>query len=327
MILDGLPLALDQAAAFIDEMPSTLEEYQTLYQSERKELMKRRGRLSEDHQSVTITFSLAFKKVADDNPAAADLLRVCAFLEADAIPEEIFSEGAKGLGEEIGSLLESPLSLSDAIEAAGRHSLLHRHPEARTVSLHRLVQAVLIDEMDRDDRRMRAEQAVRRVNKVFPFVEYSNWPTCDRLIPHAQSLVSLIDEYSFDFPEAALLLNQAGYYLKQRAQYAEAEPLYQRALAITEKALGPEHPFTTACLNNLAGLYNSQGKYDEAEPLFQRALAINEKALGPEHPGVATISENYAALLRKLGKVAEADILEVRASTIREKSSPPTSES
>src|SRR5262249_5829224 len=90
----GLPLALDQAAAYIEEKPSTLEEYQTLYQSERKELLKRRGELAEDHPSVTVTFSLAFKKVEGANPAAADLLRLCAFLEADSIPEEIFSEGA-----------------------------------------------------------------------------------------------------------------------------------------------------------------------------------------------------------------------------------------
>ncbi len=111
--------------------PSTLEEYQALYQSERKELLKRRGKLAEDHPSVTVTFSLAFKKVADDNPAAADLLRVCAFLEADSIPEEIFSEGAKELGEALGSVAESPLGLSDAIEEAGRFSLLRRNPETR----------------------------------------------------------------------------------------------------------------------------------------------------------------------------------------------------
>src|SRR5262249_9201341 len=126
--VDGLPLALDQAAAFIEETPSTLEEYQTLYQSERRKLLERRGRLASDHHdSVETTFSLAFKKVADANPAAADLLRVCAFLEADSIPEEIFSEGAKELGEALGSAAESPLALTDAIGEAARFSLLRRH--------------------------------------------------------------------------------------------------------------------------------------------------------------------------------------------------------
>jgi len=318
-VLDGLPLALDQAAAFIDEKPSTLEEYQTLYQIERQELLKRRGRLAEDHPSVAITFSLAFKKVADDNPAAADLLRVCAFLEADSIPEEIFSEGANELGEAIGSLAKSPLGLSDAIEGAGRFSLLQRHPEARTVSLHHLAQAVLRGEMVSDDRRMWAERAVRGVNEVFPTPEYSNWPTCNRLIAHAQSLSSLIDEYGLDLPEAALLLHLAGHYLYDRAQYAEAGPLLQRALAITEKALGSEHPDTARSLHNLAFLFSSQGKYAEAEPLFKRALAIHKKALGPEHPDTTVVLVNYAGLMRKLNRENEAAKLEARAKVIWKK--------
>jgi hypothetical protein len=191
-IVDGLPLALDQAAAFIEKTPSTLEEYQTLYQSERKELLKRRGELAEDHPSVTITFSLAFKKVADANQAAADLLRVCAFLEADSIPEEIFSEGAKELGEALVSAAESSLALTDTIGEAARFSLLRRNPEARTLSLHRLVQAVLRDEMDGDTRRTWAERGVRALDGVFPDVEYSTWPLCERLISHAQLLASFI---------------------------------------------------------------------------------------------------------------------------------------
>src|SRR5262249_60662576 len=117
--------------------------------------------LAEDHPSVTVTFSLAFKKVADASPAAADLLRGCAFLEADSIPEEIFSEGAKELGEALSSAAESWLALTDAIAESARFSLLRRHPEARAVSLHRLAQAVFRDEMDSDTRRMWAERAVR----------------------------------------------------------------------------------------------------------------------------------------------------------------------
>jgi hypothetical protein len=277
IVLDGLPLALDQAAAFIEETPSTLEEYQSLYQSERKELLNRRGRLAEDHPSVTVTFSLAFKKVADANPAAADLLRVCAFLEVDSIPEEIFSEGAKELGEALGSAAESSLALTDAIGEAARFSLLQRHPEARTLSIHRLVQAVLKDEMDRDIRRIWAERVVRGVNEAFPGVEYSNWSTCNRLIAHAQSLALLIDEYGFDFPEAGLLLNEAGHYLILRAQYAEAEPLLQRALDIREKALGPEHPDTVKVLVNYAHLMRKLDREDEAAKLEARAKGIREK--------------------------------------------------
>src|SRR5262249_44791518 len=155
------------------------------------------------------------------------------------------------------------LKLTKAIGEAGRFSLLQPNPEAKTLSLHRLAQAVLRDEMDGDTKRMWAERAVRAVSEVFPDVEYSNWPSCGRLMSQAQALASLIDEYGFDFPEAALLMIQGGYYLNERARYEEAEPLYLRALAIYEKALGAEHPAVASSLNNLAALYYNQGKYEE----------------------------------------------------------------
>jgi tetratricopeptide (TPR) repeat protein len=115
------------------------------------------------------------------------------------------------------------------------------------------------------------------------------------------------------------VLSWLGSALLYAARYAEAEPLCKRALAITEKALGPEHPDTALSLNNLATLYISQGRYAEAEPLYQRALAIVEKALGPEHPNTAQALENYAALMRKLNRESEAAKLEARAEGIREK--------
>ena len=66
-----------------------------------------------------------------------------------------------------------------------------------------------------------------------------------------------------------------------RGRYAEAEPLYKRALAISEKALGPDHPNVAMNLNSLALLFDAQARRTEAEPLYKRALAIYEKALGP----------------------------------------------
>jgi len=318
-LVDGLPLALDQAAAFIEEKPSTFEQYQTLYHSERKELLRRRGKLAKDHPSVTVTFLLAFQKVADDDSAAADLLRVCAFLEANSIPEEIFSEGAKELGEALSSIAGKPLKLSDAIEEAARYSLIRRHPEDRTLSLHRLAQDVLRDEMDDGTRRVWAERAVRAVNEVFPDAEYSNWLSCNRLIRHAQALAPLVEKCGFDFPEAARLLNKAGHYLNDSAQYAGAETLFKRALAIREKVLGADHRDVAISLNNLAVLYQRQGRHTDLEPLHKRALAIFEKALGAEHPDVAISLDNLASLYKSQARYAEAEPLYKRALAIAEK--------
>ena len=87
---------------------------------------------------------------------------------------------------------------------------------------------------------------------------------------------------------------------------------FQRALAIREKRLGPDHADTATSLNNLAGLYHDQGRYGEAEPLFRRALAIRERALGLDHPETAISVRNYAVLLRQLGRASEAEKLEAR---------------
>ena len=112
---------------------------------------------------------------------------------------------------------------------------------------------------------------------------------------------------------------QPGGALPSQGQYAKAEPLYERALAIWEKALGPEHPDVATSLNNLAVLYDDQGQYAKAEPLYQRALAIREKALGPEHPDVAPSLNNLASLYHDQGQYAKAEPLYQRALAIREK--------
>ena len=104
-----------------------------------------------------------------------------------------------------------------------------------------------------------------------------------------------------------------------QGRYAEAEPLYKRALAIREKALGPDHPDVGTSLNNLAGLYRAQGRYAEAEPLYKRGLAITEKALGPDHPDVGTSLNNLAVLYQRQGRYAEAEPLYKRGLAIREK--------
>ena len=93
----------------------------------------------------------------------------------------------------------------------------------------------------------------------------------------------------------------------------------KRALAIREKALGPDHPDVAASLNNLATLYIDQGRYAEAEPLLKRALAIREKALGPDHPDVAQSLHNLAVLYQVQGRYAEAEPLYKRALAIKEK--------
>ena len=77
-------------------------------------------------------------------------------------------------------------------------------------------------------------------------------------------------------PDNPEYLNMAGRIAYDLGRYAEAQTFFEKALAIREKALGPEHPDVAASLNNLAELYRAQGQYAKAEPLYQRALASGE---------------------------------------------------
>ncbi|MBV9708352.1 MAG: TIR domain-containing protein, partial [Chloroflexi bacterium] len=279
--LDGLPLALDQAGAYIEEMRVSLSNYLTLYQARRKDLMERRGRLSPGHPgTVATTWSLSFSQVERANRAAAELLRLCAFLAPDAIPEEIITEGADNLGTVLGQVACDPLKLNEAIEVVRRYSLLRRNRETNTLSMHRLVQAVLKDGMNARTQKVWAERVVYAVNAAFPAVDIATWSQAQPYLPHAEICLALIEQYQFTFPEAATLLHNWGLYFYYTVQYKQAEPLYLRALHISEQALGPLHPSTASTLHELARLYQDQGHYPQAEPLYLRALAIKEQALG-----------------------------------------------
>jgi len=321
--LGGLPLALDQAGAFIEETPSSLLEYLQLYGSQKLKLLSERGGSLGDHPSVTVTFSLAFETVARNSAAAADLVRLCAFLAPDAIPEVIFTKGAEDLGESLGAVANDPLAFAKLLREAGRFSLVERDADAKVLNIHRLAQVVVQAGIDDELQRTWAERAVRIINRAFPSAVFANWGLCQKLLPHALDCASLVEKWAFEFSEAADLLNKTAHYLFKRALYAEALPIYQRALAIREKTLGLDHVDVAQSLNNLALLYNDEGKYSQAEPLLRRALGIWEKALGPDHTEVAAGLGNLAESLRYQRKFTEAEPLFRRSLEIREKKQGP----
>jgi CHAT domain-containing protein/tetratricopeptide (TPR) repeat protein len=100
---------------------------------------------------------------------------------------------------------------------------------------------------------------------------------------------------------------------------AGARPYYERALAIRENVLRPEHPDTAQSLNNLGALLQVMGDLTVARPYYTRALAIHEKVLGPEHPNTATSLNNLGTMLIDMGDLAGARPYYTRALAIREK--------
>ncbi|CAM9854520.1 unnamed protein product, partial [Ectocarpus fasciculatus] len=123
-----------------------------------------------------------------------------------------------------------------------------------------------------------------------------------------------------EHPDSASGLTNRMLLLSFQGKYEDAEPLYQRSVAIREKALGPDHPAVATALNNWAALLTSQGKYAEADALCERSQAIREKALGPQHPDVAQSLMMRADWLKAQGKYEDAEPLFQRSVAIREKS-------
>ena len=186
--LGGLPLALDQAGAYIDETQCSFANYLQVYQTHHKELFARRGLQSTNYpDSVATTWSLSFQKVEQANPAAAELLRFCAYLSPDAIPEEILTKGALEVGDVVAPVAADAFLLNDAIVPRA-YSLIARDPQALTLTIHRLVQAVLRDSMPTETQQQWMQRAVHVVEAAYPGPEFTNWPTIERLLP-TRSLV------------------------------------------------------------------------------------------------------------------------------------------
>src|SRR5450759_5346236 len=321
--LGGLPLALDQAGAYIEETGCSLSEYQRLFQRHRVDLLAKHHGLIEDHpKSVATTWSLSFERVEQNNPAAADLLRLCAFLAPDAILEEIITKGAEHLGPQLAPVGADAYLLNQSIEALHAYSLLRRETSSETVpllSMHRLVQAVILDQMDSQSRRQWTKRAVQAINAAFPKSgTFDHWNACAHYVPHVLIVSSHLKTEGMVLSEAAAVLRRTGWYLGERGQHREAEELLQHALMLQEQNEdGDELALARAALA-LAWLYNQEAKYMKAEPLFQRALSIIEQQLGPEHRETADCLNNLALLYDNQGKYAQAEPLYQRALAIRE---------
>ena len=299
--LGYLPLALDQAGAYIEETEISLTEYLTLYQQQRKALLARRGGIAQTHAPVATTWSLAFEQLAISHPATIDLMRLCAFLAPDAIAEEMLTQGASHVSLALQQAMSNPLTWNSVIADLGRYSLLHRQPEAQTVSLHRLVQAVISDEMDVPTRRHWNTIALQIVSDAFPSNEIAPWTMSQRYITDALTCLEHAAQLHLDEETNALRSNVAVYF-SNRGQYHLAQALYEQVLLSYERQLGPEHPDTLGTRHNLALLYSKQGKYEQAQALYEQVLLSRERQLGPEHPDTLRTRHNLALLYSEQGK-------------------------
>jgi tetratricopeptide (TPR) repeat protein len=313
-----LPLALEQARAYVEEKGITLGGYLDRFRRYRADLLAQRPESGEYPLAVAATWEAAFEAAREREPAAAELMNLCAFLAPDAIPLDLIRAGAAHLPEALATAAASPLRLDQAVAALRRYSLVEAADGA--LSFHRLVQAVARDRMGDAERRRWAGIAVNVVEAGLPdeIHDIRWWPAARLLLPHGLAAAEHAEQLDVEGAVVAGVLGKLGMYLWARAELAAARRTLERALRIKEAAHGPDHREVAPTLGNLGTVLQDMGELPAARVALERALRLFEAAHGPDHPEVARALINLAIVLRQLGESAAAQEKLERALRINE---------
>jgi tetratricopeptide (TPR) repeat protein len=311
--LGCLPLALEQAAAFIIELRWSFDQYLQYFANARSELLNYRVEGGTRYPaSVAKTWSITLERLS---PLARSLLRIAAWLVPDDIPRSIFRADHCVLSEALDeNVTISDLAVDKALGELARFSLIHLTPE--TVSVHRLLQAVEQDSLKGDERKKWMEWALRSLNIIAALHVDMN-----RFDEAAAAIVKATETEREALPPDSALrvpgLSDRGVLLWRIGKYAEAEVACREALALAEQHYGERYPEVSTMRSNLGLLLHDVGRFHEAEECFRRALAIDESLHGSSHLRVAIACLNLGVALKNRGELGEAFRLSQRALNIQ----------
>jgi len=343
-LLDGLPLAIAQAGAYLQESGVGVRTYLKFYEQQWTELMESRSRIDAPLQdypdrSVWTTWTISFNAIQKKDKNVANLLLLWAFLDNKDLWHGLFSAACRAstivkrrLSEWIGDIASNEIEFIKAVQLLRNYSLLEDIENLASYATHPVVHRWAYHIQSKKSRVELAQLAVIMIGWAVPDSLSRDYSIMQRrLLSHAQVcsrwvLVNEIgrrtrsrhtDEMEFEEPkkkeailDAILLL---GNLYNNQDKLAEAEKMYERALRGKEEALGPKHTSTLDTVNNLGSLYKGQGKLAEAEKMYERALRGKEEALGPKHTSTLTTVNNLGNLYIDQDKLAEAEKMYERA--------------
>lgn len=291
--LGYLPLALEQAAAYVDLGAIAFTGYLTAYKARGLTLLEEYGAI--DHpDSVAVTWAMNFEQVQQEDPLSIELLQTLTNLAPEDVPEELLQNiPREQLGQEVGEETEA-LALARILGPLRRYSLVDRDVARGSLSTHRLVLAMTRLSMDEEEKKNYSNLALQALAKTFPDPELDeNHHLCDRLVPHVLLLFASRKPNADQASAAISLYEKTGARLLRRARFAEARPLLECSLALIEET---GHDGAHKTLNSLATYHFLQGNYHLAEPLFLRALG----EVNSQEPSRKT-RQNTAKILNNLG--------------------------
>jgi tetratricopeptide (TPR) repeat protein len=312
--LGQLPLALEQAGAFIAKHRGSLQEYRARWKKQEAKVIQWHDLRSMQYPaSIATTWQTSFELVGENGRG---LLNVICWLSPDPIPLTII-EKLSADGDEV------PIDVETGLADLADYSLIKWTNEDHDfIQVHRLVEEITRYRLPEVSRTGWLFRAIRMVTDFVAGQpdgsDIHTWPTIyDIGRSHFAAIIGQAEGHQLA-KLTTYLMTHFALYLQTRSELAEAERLFRRALAVNEQSFGSDHRKIAFNLYNLAGLLKHTSRLAEAETLFHRALAISEQSFGADHQFVASALNGLASVLVSTNRLAEAELLIRRALAIDE---------
>ena len=293
--LGDLPLAIAQAADLLAETAVPVEAYLTMLAEHAAELFTSDQVPAGYPLPLAAAVTVAADRLAADDPAARQLLTLCAYFAPEPIPLDLFRGP---LPADLAAVAGSPLALARAAGRLTRYGLARATPDG--LQLHRLTQAILRD-TDTGPHRDIVEQlliAARPDNGTNP----AGWPRWSLLLPH----ILACDPATTDNTDLRWLTYRATWHLLARGDARTALPLAEHLHTAWHQRHGPDDFTTLAASTLLAYAHRQLGHYQQARDLDEDSLAHRRRTLGDDHPDTLASATRLANDLRALGEHQQA---------------------
>lgn len=268
--LGDLPLAVEQAAAWRAETGMPASEYLRLFDEKVAEILSTSVPVGYE-VPMAAAWNVSFDELQNRNPAAHQLLQVCAFFAPEPISRNLFN-GVRGISisPDLDVALRDPMQLGRAIRDVNRYGLAKIDHRNNTLQLHRLVQLVLRNRMTPKTKQEMRHGAHMLLANFDPNTPKSSeqWPRYQDVLPHVLSaeLTDCNDSWT-----RQLVINLMQF-LYAWGDHEEAAKLAKEALDIWTDRLGETDSQVLEAASNLGHYLWALGRYDEAAELNSRTL-------------------------------------------------------
>jgi tetratricopeptide (TPR) repeat protein len=307
--LEYLPLAINQAAAYVREVTGEFVSYSEEYHKNRKELHKWPTGIRDYPYSIATTWSMSFKVLQDSQREAVCLLRLFSFMNPDGIFIEFLQAGAAALDDELRQMVLNITELGKALIELEKFSLIKWDRLHKSVSIHRLVQAVVVDDIGTEELPLILESIIEMFDCAFPKkLTNETRPFCrkyeSQLVEPLLRLKTIRSEISRD------LKRRVGIFLLEDGKYKDSEKLLLQAFEAYADTFGTDDPETFTIMNKLASTYWAQGKTTEVARLQEEVLERSKQILGEDHPDTLMTMNNLASTYWSQAKTEQATRLQ-----------------